>query len=85
MAITEQNIVDKIDVVNSLRGWWNISIRTRTVVKKDNVEIASSLSRRVISPVDSWSNETSDIQAVCNQYHTSSAITAYRAAIAARG
>ena len=84
MALAETSAVDKIEIV-TVGSYKMIQLRTSTVITKDGVQIAQSYHRRVIVPTDSWSNETSDVQALCAQYHTSSAITAYRAAIAARG
>ena len=84
MALAETSAIDKIEIV-TVGDYKMIQLRTSTVITKDGVQIAQSYHRRVIVPPDNWSNETSEVQALCNQYHTSSAITAYRAAIAARG
>ena len=84
MALAETSAIDKIEIV-TVGDYKMIQLRTSTVITKDGVQIAQSYHRRVIVPTDNRSNETSEVQALCNQYHTSSAITAYRAAIAARG
>ena len=84
MALAETSAIDKIEIV-TVGDYKMIQLRTSTVITKDGVQIAQSYHRRVIVPTDNWSNETSEVQALCNKYHTSSAITAYRAAIAARG
>ena len=50
MAITEEAAIDKIEIVSAMGGWWNVQIRTRTTIKKDDVIIASSFHRRGIAP-----------------------------------
>ena len=72
MALTETQENDKIEVVNK----WNIHVRNATVIKKDNVEVARSFHRKVLTPgtldasdnlVDTdISGEDADVQAIAN-------------------
>jgi len=84
MAITEEAAIDKIEIVSAMGGWWNVQIRTRTTIKKDDVIIASSFHRRGIAPDGDWSSENSATKAVCDSYHTNSAKTAYASHMASK-
>ena len=45
MALTEEQIEDKIEVVGEHRI---VQVRTSTIIKRDGVEISSSYSRHVV-------------------------------------
>jgi hypothetical protein len=79
MALSETSVEDKIEVVDC-GGWKVIQVRTATVISRDDVEISRSFHRHVVSPVDDWSGESTEVQAMCNTFHTSEAIAAYEAA-----
>ena len=81
MALSEQTLDDKIEVVSQFKM---IQVRTARVIYDDGVEISRSFSRRVISPNDDVSNETSEIQAICNAVHTQAVKDAYAAHLAAQ-
>ena len=76
MALSEQTLDDKIEVVSQFKM---IQVRTARVIYDDGVEISRSFSRRVISPNDDVSNETSEIQAICAVVHTNAVKAAYAA------
>ena len=82
MALSETQLQDKIEVVD-MGGWKVICVRTATVISRDDVEISRSFHRHTVSPADDWSGESTEVQAVCNTFHTSDAIAAYNAAQAA--
>jgi hypothetical protein len=84
MALTEATVQDKIEVVDC-GGWKVIQVRTATVISRDDVEISRSFHRHTVSPVDDWSGESTEVQAMCNTFHTTEAIAAYNAAQAAEG
>ncbi len=81
MALSEQTLDDKIEVVSQFKM---IQVRTARVIYDDGVEISRSFSRRVISPNDDVSNETSEIQAIAAAVHTQAVKDAYAAHLAAQ-
>ena len=76
MALTEETIVDKIEVVEN----GTVQVRTANVVLKDGVEIARNFHRHVVAPGDSYSNEDAKVQAICAAVHTAEVVSAYEAA-----
>ena len=84
MALTEATVEDKIEIVDS-GGWKVICVRTATVISRDDVEISRSFHRHIVSPTDDWSGESTEVQAMCNTFHTTEAIAAYNAAQASEG
>ena len=90
MALTEQQVQDKIEVVGDYKM---IQIRTATVIKRDGTEISRSFHRHVVSPCTkasgSWadtdiSGESTEIQAIANAVWTSTIKTAYQTMIDAQ-
>jgi len=79
MALSETSVEDKIEVVDC-GGWKVIQVRTATIISRDDVEISRSFHRHVVSPTDDWSGESTEVQAMCNTFHTTEAIAAYNAA-----
>ena len=47
MALTEETVQDKIEIVGDFK---HIQVRTATIIKKDGVEISRSFHRHVVSP-----------------------------------
>jgi len=90
MALTEQQVQDKIEVVGDYK---NIQIRTATVIKRDGIEISRSFHRHVVSPCTkasgSWadtdiSGESTEVQAIANAVWTSTIKTAFQTMIDAQ-
>ena len=81
MALTETTIDDKIEVVGEYK---HIQVRTATVIKRDNVEISRSFSRRVISPDADTTGESAELQAICAAVHTAEVKAAYAAHLASQ-
>ncbi len=79
MALTEATVQDKIEVVDQ-GGWKIIQVRTATIISRDGTEISRSFHRDVVLPADDWSGESTEVQAMCNTFHTADAIAAYEAA-----
>jgi hypothetical protein len=79
MALSETSVEDKIEVVDC-GGWKMIQVRTATIISRDGTEISRSFHRHVVSPADDWSGESTEVQAMCNTFHTADAIAAYNAA-----
>tara|TARA_R100001440_G_scaffold50205_4_gene70162 strand:+ start:2184 stop:2447 length:264 start_codon:yes stop_codon:yes gene_type:complete len=77
MALTEETVQDKIEVVGEFK---HIQVRTATVIKKDGVEISRSFHRHVVSPdisADDLKKESADVQGIAAQVHTSDVKAAY--------
>ena len=80
MALTEDSVVDSIDVL--LDG--QIQVRTATRMFRDGAEISKSFHRHVVSPGDDLSAQNSRVAAIGAVVHTAEVIAAFRAAQAAR-
>jgi len=77
MALTEETIQDKIEVVGDFK---HVQVRTATVIKRDGTEISRSFSRHVVAPdisADDLANESAEVQAICNAVHTDAIKAAY--------
>ena len=77
MALTEETIQDKIEIVGDYKM---IQVRTAVVIKRDGTEISRSFSRHVVAPdisADDLENESAEVQAICNAVHTDAIKTAY--------
>ena len=81
MALTESTVEDKIEVVGDFKM---VQVRTATVIKRDGVEISRSFSRHVVAPGADITNESTEVQAICNAVHTQEIKDAYAAYIAAQ-
>jgi len=82
MALSEAVLEDKIECVD-MGGYKVIQVRTATIISRDDVEISRSFHRHTVSPSDDWSGESTEVQAMCNTFHTAEAIAAFEAAQAA--
>jgi len=82
MALTEETVQDKIEVVGEFK---HIQVRTATIIKKDGTEISRSFSRHVVAPDADTSSESADVKAIAAQVHTDAVKTAYAAHLAASG
>ena len=81
MALTEENINDKIEVVN--KGTYSVvQVRTATVIKRDGVEISRAFHRTTIYPNADLTLLDLDVSAVCAAVFTGDCKAAYAAFIA---
>ncbi len=89
MALTEETVQDKIEVVNGT----HVQVRTATVIKRDGEEISRSFHRHTLSPStktdDGWadtdiSGESTEVQGICNAVWTDAVKTAYQEAMDAQ-
>jgi len=80
MALTEEIVQDKIEIINGT----HVQVRTATVIKKDDVEISRSFSRHVVAPDADISGESTEVQAICAAVHTQTVKDAYAAHMAAQ-
>ena len=90
MALTEETVQDKIEVVGDYKM---VQVRTATVIKRDGVEISRSFHRHVLHPSiktdGSWadtdiSGESAEVQAICNAVWTDAVKTTYQTMIDAQ-
>ena len=90
MALTEETVQDKIEVVGDYKA---VQIRTATVIKRDGTEISRSFHRHVLQcstkTDDTWadtdiSGESAEVQAICNAVWTDDVKTAYQTAMDAQ-
>ena len=80
MALTEETVQDKIEVVGDYKM---IQVRTATVIKRDGTEISRSFHRHVVAPDSDTSGESDDVKAIAAQVHTKEVKDAYAAHLAA--
>ena len=78
MALTEQTIVDKIEIVGPYRA---VQVRTARIIYDGDQEISRSFSRHVVSAGGDTSNETAEVQAVFKAVHTPEVNSAYAAMV----
>jgi len=76
MALEKLIIEDKIEIVSE---WKHVQVRTATVVKEDGVELNRSYHRHALTCLDDISNESSEVQAICNAIWTDQLKTDYQA------
>ena len=77
MALTEETIQDKIEIVGAFK---HVQIRTARVIYDDGTEISRNFHRHVVGPdisADDLANESTEVQAICNVVHTDAIKTAY--------
>ena len=79
MALTEEQIVDKIEVVDT-GDWCLVQVRTATVIKRDGSEVSRSFHRHAVSPADDWSSESDKVKGICDLVHNDETKAAYQAA-----
>ena len=87
MALTKVITEDKIEVVGDHK---NIQVRTKTSVMEDGVELSSGFHRHVLvcstKSDDTWgdtdiSDQSTEVQAICNAVWTDAVKTAYQTAM----
>ena len=76
MALEKVISEDKIEIVGPYKA---VQIRTCTKVLEDGVELSSGYHRHVITAGDDYSNESTEVQAICAAVHTAEIISAFQA------
>jgi len=82
MALTEETIQDKIEVVGEFKY---IQVRTATVIKKDGTEISRGFSRHIVTPnisADDLAKESTEVQGIANSVWTDEIKKAYAKKVA---
>ena len=83
MALTEETVQDKIEVVNN--GTFSVvQVRTANIIKRDGVEISRSFHRHVVMPDADVTQEDADVQAICNAVFTQECKDNYQAFLASQ-
>lgn len=85
MALTEETIQDKIEIVGAFK---HIQIRTARVIYDDGKEISRSFHRHIVAPnisADDLANESTEVQAICKAVHTDAIKTAYATHLESQG
>ena len=77
MALTEEKMNDKIEVVNLNAGYPVVQIRTAIITKRDGEEIARNFHRHVLTPDADLSSEDADVVAIATTVFTDEAKAAY--------
>ena len=86
MALSEETLNDKIEVIQLAAGYPVIQVRTATIIKRDDTEISRSFHRRVVTPGDDFLAEPdADVMAIIQVVFTAESQAAYAAAQAAEG
>ena len=82
MALTEETIQDKIEIVGKYKI---VQVRTATVIKKDGTEISRNFHRHSVAPDADISNESAEVKAICNVVHTQKIKTDYKKHMESQG
>ena len=78
MALTEETVNDKIEVVNN--GTFTVvQVRTATIIREDGTDLSRSFHRHVVMPLDDITGEDADVQAICNAVFTQTCKDNYQA------
>ena len=81
MAITKEIIEDKIEIVGDYK---HVQVRTATVIKEDGVELNRSFHRHILNCLDDISEQSAEVQAICNAAWTDELKAAYQAFLDSR-
>jgi len=78
MSLTKEITQDKIEIVGPYK---TVQVRTCTKVLEDGVELSSGYHRHVVVAGQDYSNESTEVQAICAAVHTDAVIAAYNASL----
>ena len=78
MALSKVITEDKIEIVGDYKA---VQVRTKTAVMEDGVELSSGFHRHVVTAGQDYSNESAEVQAICEIVHTDAVIAAYTASL----
>jgi|TARA_Y100000114_G_scaffold129042_1_gene126309 urease accessory protein UreE len=77
MALTEQQVVDEVTVVED----GIVRVRTATVIKRDGVEINRSFHRHMLAPGDDLTGQDAKVISIANATWTDEVVNAYKASL----
>ena len=78
MALEKVILEDKIEIVGDYK---TVQVRTKTAVMEDGVELSSGYHRHTVVAGQDYSNESTEVQAICAAVHTDAVIAAYNASL----
>ena len=76
MGLDKQIVEDKIEIVGTFKA---VQVRTATIISEDGKEISRSFHRHVMHPDEDISNQSVEVQAICNAVWTQSVKDAWDA------
>jgi len=79
MALTEQTMNDKIEVLHLAAGYPVIQVRTATIIMRDGEEVSRSFHRHVLMPDADLSGEDAEVVAIATTVFSDEARAAYAA------
>ena len=79
MALTEQTLNDKIEILHLAAGYPVVQVRTATIIMRDGEEISRSFHRHVLTPDADLSGEDADVVAIATTVFSDEAKAAYAA------
>ena len=79
MALTEQTMNDKIEVVHLAAGYPVVQVRTATIIMRDGEEVSRSFHRHVLMPDADLSGEDAAVVAIASTVFSDEAKAAYAA------
>ena len=79
MALTEQTMSDKIEVVHLDAGYPVVQVRSVLIVKRDDQEISRNFHRHILMPDADITNENADVIAIASTVFSDEAKAAYAA------
>lgn len=77
MALTEETIVDKIEVVEN----GSVQVRTANVIMRDGKEISRAYCRHVLAPGNDLASEDARVAAIASVTWTDEVVAAYQASL----
>ena len=78
MALEKVISEDKIEICGDYK---TVQVRTCTKVLEDGVELSSGYHRHVVVAGQDYSNESPEVQAICQVIHTDAVVAAYNASL----
>ena len=81
MALTEETVQDKIEIVGDFKI---VRVRTATVISRDGEEISRTFMRHMVTPNADITGESAEVQAICAVVHTQAVKDAYAAHLASQ-
>ena len=86
MALEKMEIVDKVEIVNSMEGYQNIQVRTRTVIvdTETGEQMGAKFHRHVVTPDHDCTNECDLVKGIAEKVHTPEAKAKYQEKMAAQ-
>lgn len=79
MALTEEKMTDKIEVINFDAGYPVVQVRTAIIIKRDDQEISRNFHRHVLTPDADLTNQDANVVAIASTVFTDEVKEAYAA------